>query len=310
LSAALAAWPETIWRWLTYPFLPIGDSSFSVASMLKLLAFLTIVIWLARTLKRALISRVFPRAHIDTGTGEALGTVIFYLLLVLGLLVGLQASGIDLTALTVVFGAIGVGIGFGLQTIASNFISGLIILFERPIRVGDRIQIGQLHGRVLRIRARATEVMTNDGISVIVPNSEFISQQVVNWSHGGNRIRVKVPVSVAYGSDIGEVRAALLEAAESVSAVLKDPPPRVRHDGFGDSSLQFQLLAWTTELLHQRGEFVSRLNYAIHEALERHGIEIPFPQRDLRFRMPLQVVDQAVQRSALSVERAEGREER
>lgn len=277
-------WYARLYQWVTAPLFTVGKESFSAANLLKLLLFLVLLVWAARALRRILTRRVFPRTQVDPATALAISSLIFYGFLSLGMLVGLQAAGIDLSTLTVLFGALGVGIGFGLQTIASNFVSGLIILFERPIRIGDRIQVGDLHGRVVRIRARATEVVTNDGISVIVPNSEFVSQRVVNWSHGDDKIRIRVPVGVSYESDPERVRQALLEAAGSVDAVLEDPPPRVRFKGFGDSAMEFELLGWTTELLHARGEFVSRVNFAIHEALRRHGIEIPFPQRVVHLR--------------------------
>lgn len=277
-------WYAYLYQWLTTPLFTIGKESFSAANLLKLSLFLVLLVWASRALRRVLTRRVFPRTQVDPATALAVSSLIFYTFLFLGLLVGLQAAGIDLSTLTVLFGALGVGIGFGLQTIASNFVSGLIILFERPIRIGDRIQVGDLHGRVARIRARATEVVTNDGISVIVPNSEFVSQRVVNWSHGDDKIRIRVPVGVSYGSDPERVRQALLEAAGSVEAVLKDPPPRVRLKGFGASAIEFELLGWTRELLHARGEFVSRVNFAIHAALKRHGIEIPYPQRVVHLR--------------------------
>lgn len=269
---------------LTEPFFSIGDDSFSAASVVKMLVFVIVLISAARWVRRALVRRLFPHTQLGAGTGEALANVTFYAMISVGLLVGIQASGVDLSALTVVFGALGLGVGFGLQTIASNFISGLIILVEQPIRVGDRIQLGELHGRVVRIRGRATEIRTNDAISVIVPNSEFISQQVINWSHGSDAIRMRVGVGVAYGSDVERVRTALLEAAAAVDGALKEPAPRVWLAGFGDSALNFELLSWTSELLHNRGEFMSRMNFAIHASLERHGIQIPFPQRDLHLR--------------------------
>jgi small-conductance mechanosensitive channel len=277
----------SILDWLTRPLFNVGGESFSAATILKLLVFIVLVAWVARLIRRILIRRVFPRARLEVGVAHAIGNIFYYVILSLGLIVGLQATGIDLSTLTLLFGAVGVGIGFGLQNIVSNFISGLIILFERPIQVGDRIQIGDLHARVERIRARATEVVTNDGIVFIVPNSEFITLQVINWSKGEDRVRLRVPVGVSYASDVGKVREALLEAAASVDAMLKNPPPEVRFLGFGDSSLNFELLGWTTELLHSRGRFVSQVNFAIHEALRRHGIEIPFPQRDLHLRSPL-----------------------
>jgi small-conductance mechanosensitive channel len=133
---------------------------------------------------------------------------------------------------------------------------------------------------------RATEVLTNDNIAVIVPNSEFISQRVINWSRGGNRIRVRIPVSVAYGSDPDDVRRALLEAAEGVEAVLNDPAPDVRLTRFGDSALEFELLAWTREMLQRRGAFISRVNFAVLQSLKRHAIQIPLPQREVTVHWP------------------------
>lgn len=286
LSTLAPVWSDGPWAWLTEPLFTVGDLDFSAMSLLKLLVFCAIILWAGTMIRRVLVRTVFPRAHVDPTTGQALGATAYFGFVLLALMVGLQASGIDLSALTVLFGALGVGVGFGLQAIASNFISGLIILFEKPIRIGDRIQVGDLHGQVVRIKTRATEVVTNDGIAVIVPNSDFISQRVVNWSHSDNKIRVRVPVGVAYSSDIDRVREALLEAAASVEATLQDPPPRVRLRRFGDSSLDFELLAWTAELLQSRGEFVSRLNFAIHDTLRRLGIEIPFPQHDVHVQFP------------------------
>lgn len=289
MNPSLIGWTDggrfsALLSWFTEPLFSVGNSSFSASGLVKLLLFLIVITWLARWLRRTLVNRIFPRAKIDVGTAHAIANILSYLLITLGLLVALQASGIDLSTLTVLFGAIGVGVGFGLQTIASNFISGLIILFEQPIRVGDRIQVGDLDGRVIRIRGRATEILTNEEIAVIVPNSEFISRQVINWSLGSNQIRISVPVGVSYGSDVEKVREALLEAAASVDAVLKDPKPTVRLKAFGDSAIEFEVLGWTREMLHAPREFVSRMNFAIHASLKRHGIEIPFPQRDLHLR--------------------------
>ena len=280
---------KTIYEWLTRPLFTIGETDVAITTMLKLLIFLILVFWVSKIVRRALVERILPRLKVDPGMTHSLGNITFYILVSLGLIIGFQTAGIELSTLTVLFGAVGVGIGFGLQTIAANFISGLIILFERPIKIGDRIQIGELNGEVVRISGRATEVLTNDGISVIVPNSEFISQRVINWSHGEHRVRFRIQVGVAYESDMETVKKALLEAAENVPAILKEPPPKAWLVGFGDSSIDFQLLAWTSELLHRRGEFSSRVNYAIVEALRKHGVEIPFPQRDLHVRSPLPV---------------------
>lgn len=278
------AWMERVYLWLTQPLFTVGDSPFSATSVLKLVLFIVLVFWVSRWIRRTLAQKLLPRLGLETGLCYALANMISYAFVALGLLVGLQTSGVQLGTLAVLFGAMGVGIGFGLQNIASNFVSGLILLIERPIQVGDRIQVGELHGKVSRINIRATEILTNDNIAVIVPNTEFISQRVINWSTGGDWMRHKIPVGVAYASDVEVVRTALLEAAEAVPAVMRKPGPNVRLAAFGDSALEFELVVWTSELLHRRGEFISRVNYAIHASLARHGVEIPFPQRDLHLR--------------------------
>jgi small-conductance mechanosensitive channel len=190
---------------------------------------------------------------------------------------------VDLSGLTVVAGLLSVGIGFGLQNTASNFISGLILLFERPIKVGDWITVGEVSGDVREINLRSTTVITPDNISIIVPNSEFVSGRVVNWSHGERKIRVHIPVGVAYGSDVELVTRVLLEEAERHSGVMRTPAPKVWFTGFGDSSLNFELLAWIPEPT-ARPQVISDLNYAIDSAFRRNNVEIPFPQRDVHVR--------------------------
>jgi small-conductance mechanosensitive channel len=196
----------------------------------------------------------------------------------------LQTAGIDLTTLNILAGAVGIGVGFGLQNIANNFISGLIILFERPIKIGDRIVVGEIEGDVVSIDARSTTVLTNDNIAIIVPNSKFITENVINWSHNDPKIRFRIPITVAYGTETRLVERLLLEVAAENNDVLNDPAPGVRLIEFGDNGLHFELRAWTTALLHRRGLLVSALNFAIYDKLREHGIEIPFPQRDIHIR--------------------------
>jgi small-conductance mechanosensitive channel len=179
---------------------------------------------------------------------------------------------------------VGIGVGLGLQEVINNFISGLIILFERPIKIGDRIQVGDVNGSIVEIKARSTTVLTNDNVSIIIPNSKFITENVINWTFNDPKIRIPVPVGVSYGSDPETVRRALLEAALTVEAVLKDPPPSVIFREFGDSALNFELLAWTRTMLHNRRRLVSDLNFAIHSKLKEHDISVPFPQRDLHLK--------------------------
>ncbi|MFC1551992.1 mechanosensitive ion channel family protein [Candidatus Latescibacterota bacterium] len=188
-----------------------------------------------------------------------------------------------MTALAALSAVLMVGIGFGLQNITSNFISGLIMLFERPIQVGDYVDVAGVFGKVNTINARATTVTSVDNVSIIVPNSQFISESLVNWSYKDPRIRFHVKVGVSYGSDVDLVRDTLLEVGNSHPKVLKDPEPLAIFYEFGDSSLNFDLLVWTDKPLKQ---FIikSDLNYAIVHAFREKGIEIPYPQRDLHVR--------------------------
>jgi small-conductance mechanosensitive channel len=221
---------------------------------------------------------------VNIGVREATGTIVRYVLLFVGLLVILQTVGIDLTALSILTGAVGIGIGFGLQNIASNFISGLIILFERPVRIGDRIAVGDVEGDVMRIGARSTTVLTNDNIDIIIPNSKLITENVVNWTHSERRVRFKIPVTVAFKTDPRKLEKVLIEAAKEVPDLLESPPPGVRFIGFGENGLEFELRAWTTSLVHRRGKFVSAINFAIYDKLKEHDIEVPNPQRDIHIR--------------------------
>jgi len=269
---------------LDYRLFRIGQTQVTLASLLATVAILFLT-WLASRLLRKLVAeKLFSRAHVDPGIRYAIGRVISYLVWILGLIVALQPLGINATTLAVFGGAIGVGIGFGLQDIAKNFIAGLILLVERPIKVGDRIEIGKVIGDVAEIRARATLVRTNDDIYLVVPNARFITDTVTNWSYRTPRVRFHFPVSVAYGSDPHAVEKALIDAAGKSEHVLKEPAPSVIFVAFGESSLDFELACWTAVMLHRRGALRSEINFKIHEILRERGIEFPFPQRDLHIR--------------------------
>jgi small-conductance mechanosensitive channel len=190
---------------------------------------------------------------------------------------------VDLTGLAVVAGILSVGIGFGLQNLASNFISGIILLIERPITVGDHVGVGDVDGLVRAINMRATEIVTDDNISIIVPNSEFISGRVVNWSHGDPKLRLRLPVGVSFTSDVEHVQRVVLEVARRCPGVLADPPPDVDFARFGKSSLDFELHVWIADP-RERDSVISALNFAIRAAFLDEGIEIPFPQYDVHFR--------------------------
>ena len=262
-----------------------GKTDFKIKNLFMVVAAFAVITLLARGVRRLLLNHILDKTPLDLSVRHAVATSAQYLIVTVGFLVLLQsAAKIDLTMLGLVAGGVGVGVGFGLQNIANNLISGIFILFERPIKVGDRIEVGEVHGHVVHIAARATTVRTNDNIDIIIPNSSFTSSNVINWSHGDQRVRFRVPVTVAYGSDAGLVERLLLEVARENENVLKKPSPRVVFWAFGDSALEFQLRVWTTRMLHRRGVFFGQLNRAIYEKFQQHGVRIPFPQRDLHLK--------------------------
>jgi small-conductance mechanosensitive channel len=270
--------------WLEIPLLPIGGTRFTVWMLLYLVVLIVLLVYVTGKLKTWMVNRMLARTRIDIGVRQAVGSIFRYVIVAIGFMIILQTAGIDLSALTVLAGALGIGVGFGLQNITNNFVSGLIILFERPIKVGDRIEVGNVTGDVVKISPRATTIVTNDNIAIIVPNSEFISSQVINWSYTNRDVRLNFPVGVAYQSDPELVRKALLEVAADHPGVLKERNADVLLQEFGDSSLNFILRVWTREYTTTPGVLRSELNYAICRKFKEHGIEIPFPQRDLHFR--------------------------
>lgn len=264
---------------------------YTVTSVVIGIIILLIFVVLSRGLRKVIKTKLFPKYMLDEGIQLAILKVVHYLLVGLGIIVAVQSIGLNLTSLAVVFGLLSVGIGFGLQNVVSNFISGLIILFERPIKIGDRITIGDVLGDVVNISLRATLIRTVDNISIIVPNSEFITSRVINWSHRDPKVRVHIPVGVAYGSDVPLVIKSLLEVADNHPQVMKDPPPKVWFNEFGNSSLNFELLVW---ILDPKGrpDIISELNKRIDEIFRENKITIPFPQRDLHVRssVPIQAL--------------------
>lgn len=275
---------QSVREFLDIPLIPLGKGSLTLWSVLYLAILLFLLFYISGRIRSWLADKLLARTRLTPGVRHAAGSIIRYIILIIGFLIILQSVGIDLTTLNILAGAVGIGVGFGLQNIANNFISGLIILFERPIKAGDRIEVGEVEGEVVSIGARATTVVTNDNIAIIVPNSKFISENVVNWSYTDQKVRFKVDVSVAYGSDPRTVEKLLLEVADRDPDVLKDPAPGVRFLEFGDNGLLFELRAWSSSLLHKKGKLISDLNFDIHETFTRHGIVFPYPQRDVHLR--------------------------
>ncbi len=269
---------------LDYPLVKLGDTQITLWTLIYFVVLLLLLFYLAGRLRRWLVEKALVRTRLEAGARQAVGAIVRYVFLLVGLLIILQSVGVNLTALNVIMGAVGIGIGFGLQNIANNFISGLIILFERPIKVGDRIVVGDIEGDVVEIGARSTTVLAYGNTAIIVPNSKFITENVINLQYNEDRVRFMVPVGVAYGSDVRLVEKLLLQVARENPGVLSAPEPVARFAAFGESALEFELRGWSTTLVHRGGGLVSDLNFAIHEIFKAHQVEIPFPQRDLRIR--------------------------
>jgi small-conductance mechanosensitive channel len=269
---------------LHYPLVKIGDTPFTLFTLLVIIFWLVLVLVVNWLLRRFLVQRLLKRTRFDPSLQYAIHKISGYIFITLGFFIALQINNVNLSSLAVIAGAIGVGVGFGLQNIINNFVSGLIILAERPITIGDRIEVGSVLGQVTQISLRSTTVVTNDNISIIVPNSDFISHAVTNWSHGDPRVRFRLPVGVAYGTDPQKLRRVLLEVAAEHPMVLHEPPPEVFFIGFGESSLDFELAVWTAEMTSRPRRFRSELYYAMEKKLRENKIEAPFPQRDLHLR--------------------------
>jgi small-conductance mechanosensitive channel len=253
---------------------------------------LVVLLTLTRWLKGRLDSKWLAKTRMERSAREALATTFGYVAVALSIIVALSIAGIEFTNLAIIAGALSVGIGFGLQNVVNNFVSGIIMLVERPVRTGDWIVVGSTEGTVMRISIRTTTIQTFDRAEVIVPNSDLISGQVTNWTLRNQWGRIKVPIGVAYGSDTAAVRETLLEIVQNNKDVIKGnsqlPDPSVLFLGFGDSSLNFELRAIIPNI-DQRLRVISDINYAIDAAFRERGIEIPFPQRDLNFRGPLHI---------------------
>ncbi len=267
----------------TTPLMALGGRQYSLVQLLALLAMLVLLILASKAMTDLFRSRILELAGINRGAQEAIAVIFRYGLIFVGTLVLLQVWGLDISSLAILASALSVGIGFGLQDIAKNFGSGLVLVFERPIQVGDFVEVGDFQGTVERIGARSTVIRTLDQVSIIVPNSRFLEKEVINWSHDNPVSRLHIPVGVAYGADVPKVRSLLLDASKGQARVLSYPAPQVFFKGFGDSSLDFELLVWTREPSRQI-LIKSDLYFQIEHLFRKNRVEIPFPQRDLHLR--------------------------
>lgn len=276
-----AEYAASIWIVLDYPLFKLGKSSITLWAIALNLLLLVSFFLITGRLKAWLLASLSERKGINVSNWRAAITLGYYGLLGLGLVGILQTTGLDLSFFTVLTGAIGIGVGFGMQTIISNFVSGIILLLEKPLKLGDRIEIGEVSGNVHNISVRATTIITNNNVAIIVPNSDFISKQLINWSYSGHTVRISISVPVAYDSDPELVKSLLLDVAKNEAGVLETPAATVRLSKFGDSGLVFDLLVWTQEYADRMGALRSLLNFAVLKTFKENKIRIPYPQMDL-----------------------------
>ncbi len=276
--------PEEILQWLggAMTGISIGSYTFSVTDLLLAILVFAIVMIVTRSLQWVLEERILPQTRFDTGVRHSIKTAVGYVGLFIAIALGISTLGLDLSNIALVAGALSVGIGFGLQNVVSNFVSGLILLVERPIKAGDWVVVGDQEGYVKRINVRATEITTFQRASVIVPNSEILSNALTNWTHKDLQGRVEVAVGVDYGSDVEQVRDILLECGRAHPEAQRYPAPDVLFTDFGASSLDFELRVFIRHI-ENRLRVKSDLRFAIRKAFQEHGIGIPFPQRVLHF---------------------------
>ncbi len=279
---------EMVRQILLFELFPIKDTEITLLSII--LFFLVMFGFLvgSRIINKVLLSKLLSRTRVDEGLRYTFTRITHYTMFVIGAIVAFQFIGIDLSGLVVIFGFLSVGIGFGLQNLTSNFISGLILLLERPIKVGDRVTVGDTEGDVTEIKMRSTTVRSLNNISIIVPNSEFISSTVINWSHSDLKVRLDIDIGVSYSSDLDSVIRCLKEVASENPEVLVEPEPEVLFIEFGDSSWNLRLRAWIADP-KQHQLVRSAINCAIVRKFRQNRVEIPFPQRDLHIRSPLPV---------------------
>ena len=276
LSAAIGSFFQLRWK--------VGAAEISVEGVAIFFAVFFSAVIFSRLLRFVLTEEVLPRIHLARGVPGAVDVLSRYGILLLGFFIALAAAGADFTKVTLLISALGVGIGFGLQNLVNNFVSGLILVFEHPIQVGDYVEVGTLFGEVRGIGFRASIVRTPDGADVIVPNSELIGSRVLNWSLSDRLRRINIPVSVAYGTDPNQVIDLLVGVARKHPAILLQPPPLAVFDRFADSSLNFTLLCWTD--VERFFLARSELTVAINDAFREAAIQIPFPQQDVHVHLP------------------------
>ena len=279
---------QAIDKIMAEPLIPIGKTSVTLWTIIYITVLSIILLVITGRLQHWVVDNAFKQSKIDLGTKYGVSMIAKYIVLGLGFMVVLQSAGIDLSSLTIMAGALGLGLSFGLQNIVANFVSGFTILMERPIKVGDRIEVDGVLGNVSNIKLRSTTIITNDNIEIIIPNSDFITGKVTNLSHSSKEVRLNFPFGVSYKADPKHVREVVERVAAEHKGVLKKPAPMLIFREFGDSSLNFEIRVFTKDYAKTPDILHSDLLYAIFDALKEENIEIPFPQRDLHIKSGLE----------------------
>jgi small-conductance mechanosensitive channel len=264
--------------------LQLGEVRISILGVIKAGFALAVLLWLASSFSGLVERRLTAMPGISPTAGVLFGKVFRIVLVTIALLVGLDSVGIDLTAFAVFSGAIGLGIGFGLQKVFSNLISGMILLMDRSVKPGDVIAVGQSFGWINALQARYVSVITRDGIEHLIPNEELISQRVENWSHSHKQVRLRMPIGIDYGADVHKAMELTVKAANEVDRVLSDPAPVCRLMGFGDNAVDLELRMWITDPQAGVANITSAVLLRIWDLFAENGIDFPFPQRDLHIK--------------------------
>ena len=272
-----------LYRIVSTPFFKIGAVPITIMGIIQLCGTVVVAVIVSRVIQKGMRAKLLSRSRISVGAQASISRVVHYIVVSIGVMIAIDNVGIDLSTLATISAVLMVGIGFGLQNVTSNFISGLILLFERPIQVGDFVEVGGVLGTVRAINARSTTVDSLDNVSIIVPNTNFVQENLTNWSHRDTKTRIHTIVGISYASDVELARQVLLDVAGQHPQVLKNPSPRVQFRNFGDSTLDFHLLTWILDP-KRRNDINSDLNFAVIKAFRENGIEIAFPQRDLHLR--------------------------
>jgi small-conductance mechanosensitive channel len=269
--------------------LTLGSLRISALTIIKAVLSLAVLLWLATVASRVLERRITTLPNLTPSLQVLLSKLLKIVFIVIAVVVALNSVGIDLTAFAVFTGAVGVGVGFGLQKAISNFVSGVMLLLDKSVKPGDVISVGQTYGWVSSLGARYVSVVTRDGTEYLIPNEDLITHQVVNWSYSSNQVRLRIPIGVSYNADVRQARALCLEAAAETPRVLAEPPPVCLLLGFAESAIDLELRVWIHDPKNGVGNVKSDVLLLVWDKFHAHGIEFPYPQRDLHLKTPMEI---------------------